>query len=249
MSHGENARCETGSLTQVDSARSVHPRQRSEHGEQLKQVDETTRRVALQHEHVERAGASAPRHGGDVAVEGLRADARVLGGGRLHRPPEARAPRRLRRLHAAQVVGHVPCAAARHEEHHLIQCTLVCTIVHTMPCRPSTQRAAPGLANQPGKLGAGRDLALEGLQMSAARLILRFGPPPGVLSTTASAGWIGIRLAMYAKRSEWHLVVKGLFAGQALPMITSWGGCTETEWSAVSRRDGWWDGRCGRRGR
>ena len=48
---------------------------------------------------------------------------------------------------------------------------------------------------------------------------------------------------MYAKRSEWHLVVKGLFAGQALPMITSWGGCTETEWSAVSRRDGWWDGR------
>jgi len=49
---------------------------------------------------------------------------------------------------------------------------------------------------------------------------------------------------MYAKRSEWHLVVKGFFAGQALPMITSWGGtagakissCCQTGWSVSPTR-------------
>jgi hypothetical protein len=78
-------------------------------------------------------------------------------------------------------------------------------------------------------LGAGRDLALEGLHLSFVgqpHLISRWPAAECCLSTTAPAGWMGSRLAMYAKRSEWHLVVKGFFAGQALPMITSWGGCT-----------------------
>ena len=85
------------------------------------------------------------------------------------------------------------------------------------------------------------------------RLILRW--PAAGLSTTSLTGWIGSRLAMYAKRSEWHLVVKGFFAGQAFPMITSWGGCTgestqggQQAWWAVGRFGGRWEGRCGRAG-